>query len=275
MRDLAASFGAPDAAVTLEELDDRSVEAVSIASPSSSHVAHARRMLARNVPVLLEKPVAQSSSDARSLLEAELASKAFVLPGHILRFCEPYRSLRERLRRGEVGRALSLSFTKHRTLDHDDHYADEHPIALTGIHDVDLALWLVDDDIVEVSSTEVRVDGRSQPTAVFTDLTTSGGVRLHLTNTWSLRPGDHVPDRVEIVGEDGMLRLDLIPRVGSGNGGADDDIAPVGGGGALSAEIDNFLRCVRRGAPSDVVSLEDAVAGLELVERIIAAGASR
>lgn len=275
MRALAASVGAPDAAVTLDELDDRDLDAASIASPSALHVSQASRLLARDVPVLVEKPVALSAADGHALLDAERRSAAFVMPGHILRFSAPYRSLRDRLRRGEVGRPLAISFTKHRTRDHDDRYPDEHPVTLTGVHDVDLALWLVGADVVDVRSSEVRVDGRAQPTAVFTDLTTAEGVHLHLTNTWSLRPGDHVPDRVEIVGEQGLLRLQLSPRVESGGADVDDEIAPAGGGGALSEEIDHFLGCVRRGEPSDVISLREAVAGLELVERIVQAGSGR
>lgn len=274
-RELASALGAPDAAATLADLDGRVVHAASIASPSATHAAYARHMLARDVPVLLEKPVALGAADAHRLLEAERNSAAFVMPGHILRFCQPYRSLRERLHRGEIGRPLSISFTKHRTLDHDARYPDEHPVALTGIHDIDLALWLVGEDIVDVRSKEVKTPGRSQPTAVFTDLTTAAGVHLHLTNTWSLRPGDHVADRVEIAGEDGLLRLEYTPRVTSGGGGSDDEIAPPGGGGALSEEIDHFLRCVRGGRPSDVITLDDAIAGLELVERIIATGSSQ
>ncbi|WP_308797540.1 Gfo/Idh/MocA family protein [Agromyces silvae] len=264
-----------DLAALLDARPDARPDAVSIVNPGWAHVETAERVLGAGIPALVEKPVALTADDGHRLIEAERASSAFVLPGHILRFSTAYRELRARVRSGEVGRPVGMSFTKHRTRDHDARYPDEHPVLLTGIHDIDMALWLTGEPVVSVRSTERHAPGRNQPVAVFSDLETESGIAIRLVNTWSPAEGAAVPDRVEIYGTDGMLQLDLTPRVTNpGSAPLDDEFTPASGGGALATEIDHFLERVRLGEPSDVITLEEAIDAIRVAERVVQAGAA-
>lgn len=270
---VAARFDAAAVYSDLDQLVTAGVDAVSVVNPGAAHVATAETLLAAGVPVLVEKPVALTVAEGEQLLAAERESTAFVLPGHVLRFSAPYIELREQIDAGRVGTVLAIAFSKHRTIDHDVRYAAEHPVMLTGIHDIDMALWLTGERIRDVRSIERRTQGRNQPVAVFSELITESGIAVQLTNTWSLAEGALVPDRVEVFGTEGMLRLELAPRVSvPGGGPVDDELAPLHAGGALTAELDHFLRCVRTGRSSTVVTAAEAVAAIAVAERVVAAG---
>lgn len=272
---LAAELAIPAVLASVDGLLELEIDAASIANPGSAHVRTAEELLVRDIPVLLEKPVALTSVEGQRLLKAESRSQAFVMPGHILRFSRPYQELRAALRGGAVGAPLAMVLRKHRTVDHDRRYPSEHPVMLTGIHDIDLVLWLVEGPVVDVRSREIRTPGRNQPSVVTSELVTGAGVVITLVNTWTVPEGGAIPDSVEIYGTSGTLALDLVSRVRPNHvDGLDDELVPATGGGALSVEIDHFLACVRAGEPSAIITLREAVEAIALAERIIHAGAA-
>jgi MoaA/NifB/PqqE/SkfB family radical SAM enzyme/predicted dehydrogenase len=63
-------------------IDDIRPEAVIIAAATAAHAALARLAVARGIPVLLEKPIASSEQEARSLCEIAGAGGATVVPAH-------------------------------------------------------------------------------------------------------------------------------------------------------------------------------------------------
>ena len=100
-----ASFGAAEGfADAIAMLDAVRPDGLIVATPGHTHVAIATAALERDIPVLLEKPVGLTAADAEALIAAEARSKAFVLPGHILRFSSPYRRTVAIAQSGELGR---------------------------------------------------------------------------------------------------------------------------------------------------------------------------
>ena len=85
--DFAAEAGFGRHGIDLERaLDDPSVDAVVITSPSDFHRAHAEAALERKLPTLLEIPVATSLADAQAVERAALASETPVMAAHTRRF---------------------------------------------------------------------------------------------------------------------------------------------------------------------------------------------
>ncbi len=76
---------------SLEELGE--VDAAVIAAATSVHEALATDLLGRGVAVLVEKPLAGSTAEARAIAEAAAASGAVCQVGHILRFDPVSRAL--------------------------------------------------------------------------------------------------------------------------------------------------------------------------------------
>ena len=93
-------------------LNDPAVELVSICTPTDSHVDLAIAALRAGKHVLVEKPVAIRSSEARRLAEVVRASDRLCMPGMCMRFWPGWDWLRERVRDEAYGQVLSATFQR-------------------------------------------------------------------------------------------------------------------------------------------------------------------
>ena len=130
---------------------DDGVDAVLIASSDQTHEQYVLAAVAAGKPVLCEKPLAPTVEGCLRIIEAEA-----VLPGRLItvgfmrRYDPGYLALKAVLDAGELGGALML------------HCVHRNPAAPPGqptsvlvtgsaVHEIDLARWLLDDEVVEVS----------------------------------------------------------------------------------------------------------------------------
>ena len=272
----ARRYGVERTFTSMTEMLERThPDALSIVTAGRDHLTPALEALSAGASVLLEKPVVMSGDEGDILLAAERDSRGFVMPAHILRFTTAYRALHERVWAGAVGRPRALSFRRHRTSDHDARFPDVHPAFMTTIHDVDLALWLTRAKPLTVTSTEVLVEGRAQPAVVWSQVQATDGSVWSFQTSWMLSDDGALPDELEVIGEDGLLSLAMVPQLrefGTATVAVDDALTPPGRRGALYAEIDHFLECVRSSRASELISLQEAVDGVRLAEQIVAQG---
>ena len=272
-RELADRSGAPYAYRTIEELvSNRHIDAVTVATAGRFHHEPTVAAIKAGASVLLEKPVVLSSADGRVLRAAAEDAPGFVMPAHILRFAAPYQELRHRLKTGAVGAVRAISLRRHRTLDHDSLFPDLHPVLMTMIHDIDLALWMTGSSPLRVTARQIESPARSQPLAIWAEVETTDHIALSFQVSWSLAGGS-LPDALEIVGDNGALALALSSRVhdfSAGGALVDDALTPDASHGALREEVRAFVDGVRFGEVPKVATLEEALAGIDLAEQIIA-----
>ncbi|RZT60642.1 putative dehydrogenase [Microcella alkaliphila] len=270
---LATRFSVQETYRTTEELfEARAVDAVAVVTAGTFHLQPTLAALEGGASVLLEKPVVMNSTEGRTLREAVERAPGFVMPAHILRFATPYQELRSRLEAGVVGTPRALSFRRHRTTDHDELFHDVHPVLMTMIHDIDLAMWLTGATPLHITARQIEAHSRSQPLAVWAEVETTDGTAISFQVSWSLAAGS-LSDSFEVIGDNGALSLSLAPRVrdfGPGASLVDDCLTPDGGHGALREEIRQFVDAVRFENPPTVVTLDEALAGIDLAEQIIA-----
>src|SRR3954466_2715395 len=69
------------------------VAAVTIATPTMTHLEMARACLSRRVPCLIEKPLAKDSREAAQIVELSRANDTMVQVGHIERFNPAVRAV--------------------------------------------------------------------------------------------------------------------------------------------------------------------------------------
>jgi len=253
-------------------LDAASPDGLIVATPGPTHVNLAAAALERGIPVLVEKPVGMTAEDIAPLLALEAASRAFVLPGHILRFWEPYCRLAEVIRSGELGPVLSVTGRKHRDESHAVRYPDVDPVLMTMIHDIDLMLWMTGSVLETVYA--LRNPSDSFRSETFVTGRDGAGALWNLSNAWSL-PDACPPDRVEVVCVGGTAELVVGEAIRIRGAGA--RTIEFGGATAddmLDAEIGHFLGGVRKGAHPGVVTLADARNGLAISDAILRSLAS-
>lgn len=143
-----------------ELVADPDVDAVLVATPDSVHTGPALAAIEAGKPVLIEKPLATSSSDARAILAAtrEHGTKAMTLFNH--RWVPAYWQAKERVQDGRLGEPVLAYARKNDTIEVPTEMlswaADTTPAWFLSSHDIDLVCWYFESEPVEVYASEVR-----------------------------------------------------------------------------------------------------------------------
>ncbi len=261
-----ADFGAETGLDAIALMDTFRPDGVIIAASAAAHLPLAAAALARGIPVLVEKPVALTSSEAAQIGRFAAASGTFALPGHVLRFSAQHMALANAVHRSTIGRVLSVTSRRCRDAGHALRYADIDPVLMTMIHDIDLAQWMTGNRAVSARADRVKGrDGRSVTHATLRD---SGGVLWQLVSAWTYPGVDAPPDRIEVLGEDGSLELVVGSGLTSSAAGRIFHSDPTED--ALLAEQTAFLAAISTGIAPPEVTMDDAIAGLKAVEMVLA-----
>ncbi|MGH7608110.1 MAG: Gfo/Idh/MocA family oxidoreductase [Gemmatimonadales bacterium] len=134
---------------SLDALLDR-VEAATVVVPTPAHVEVGLAVLARGLPVLIEKPLADSMAGAEQLVHAARAGGIALQVGHVERFNRAVRAAAPYL---EEPRFLQTE----RLAPFQPRGTDVAVILDLMIHDLDLVLELVRTEVVEVRATGVPI----------------------------------------------------------------------------------------------------------------------
>lgn len=132
-----------------ELLDSVEVDGVIIATPTPSHIELGQAIVKAGIPVLIEKPLANSSADALELVNLADTNNVSLLVGHHRRHNPLIQKAHELISHGEIGevRAVHANCWFYKP----DHYFDEAPwrklhgagpISVNLVHDIDLIRYL-------------------------------------------------------------------------------------------------------------------------------------
>ncbi|GAB2601176.1 Gfo/Idh/MocA family protein [Pseudactinotalea suaedae] len=127
------------------------IETAVVATTDDQHLAPALAALDLGADVLIEKPVTTQLADADRLRKRASSAGRHVAVGHLLRLDPRWQWLRQQLRSTSWGDALHISLLRNGSVDLRDRYPDVSPMMQGGIHDIDLATWLLDDPLTVVS----------------------------------------------------------------------------------------------------------------------------
>nr|WP_047577251.1 Gfo/Idh/MocA family oxidoreductase [Methylobacterium sp. ZNC0032] len=139
-------------------------DGVIVATPNQLHVANGLELVAAGVPMLVEKPLADSVDSARELVHAAEAANVPLLVGHHRRHNPMIRKAREAIDAGRLGRILTLS-GQFWLVKPDDYFdvgwrrqEGAGPILINLIHDIDLFRYLCGEivGVQALSSNAVR-----------------------------------------------------------------------------------------------------------------------
>lgn len=126
-----------------EALLDTRPDAAIIATPNALHEPVARACAERRIPMLIEKPVAETREAAQAIADMVEAAKVPALVGHYRRHNPVVRKAREVVREGRLGRLTAVSISM-RMLKPDSYFdigwrrvAGAGPVLINLIHDID------------------------------------------------------------------------------------------------------------------------------------------
>ena len=126
------------------------VDAVTVAVPTDSHLAVAQPLIEAGIPVLIEKPLARSVTEADVLLAAARARGVMLAVGHTERFNPAMVAAREHIHVPRFVEVHRLGTFPERSLDID-------VVFDLMIHDLDIVLSMVDSPVAAIDAVGVPV----------------------------------------------------------------------------------------------------------------------
>lgn len=253
-----------------------SVDAVSIATPNTSHIDLAVEAVEAGKHVLLEKPMAVTNESAARLVEAAERSGKVVMIGQSHRYRNDVAALKRFVEAGQLGHIYHAEARMLRRRGTptgwftDKELAGGGPLMDIGVHALDLCWWMMGKpDPVRVSGNLIRGIGKddvdfigrwtskmphNQDNAIFTteDFATAfirfqDGATMSLTVSWELNGPDDDGLKVSLYGTAGGITLDPPVFYSTQHHVLTNTQIPVKPGPLYQNEFDHFIECVREG----------------------------
>ncbi len=288
---IAAEFGAQAYASVADLLQAHpDLCAATVATPTIYHADAALPLLRQGIGVLIEKPLAPTSDEAKVLAKVALEHGATLQVGHVERYNPAVRALLARQLKPEYLEAVRTSPMTFRSL-------DVSVIMDMGIHDLDILLAFAGAPVAKVEAHGACVISTS------TDhcsawLTFENGVRAHLTSS---RLAIATTRTLKLFAKDAFAHLDYgtkagavyrldahantLAKVQARLAAREDltaekyvdmlnpealDIAPFGSADQLTAQATAFLVAVKN-KTTPVVTAQDGINAIIAAEMIAAA----
>jgi myo-inositol 2-dehydrogenase/D-chiro-inositol 1-dehydrogenase len=185
-------------------VDDKSVDAVLIASPDHTHAELTLACLRARKPVLCEKPLSQDVAECLRVLHAEnVLGKRLVQVGYMRRFDPPYVQMKDRSTREEMGAPIMMH-NFHRNVSAPPFFTGQMAITNSAPHEFDIARFVLGTEYSAVSAFQPATAGAGVA-PVFMVLRTDKGQLVSIEVNVNARYGYDV--RCELVCENGSISL--------------------------------------------------------------------
>jgi predicted dehydrogenase len=189
--------------IYFENLDELlvKVEAISLVVPTASHYEVAKKVLDRNIHLLIEKPITETVQQAEELIQIAKKKNLTLQVGHIERFNPALRAV-ENIK-------LEPKFIEsHRLSSFKERGTDVAVILDLMIHDLDLILYLVKDKIKSVEASGVSVIAETEDIANARITFENGCVANITASRISARP----MRKLRIFQKNAYLSLDFLEK---------------------------------------------------------------
>src|ERR1700690_2874809 len=158
----------------LDELIAEGVDAVTIAAPTHLHHEIALACIARDIHILVEKPIAPSVEEGRDIVSAARRAGVTLMVGHVERFNPAVAAIKQAISGEDI---LSIAIT--RVGPFPPRMSNVGVVIDLGVHDIDLIRWFTESDIVEVQPQLSSAVAEREDIALL-QFRTASGVLAHI-----------------------------------------------------------------------------------------------
>ena len=209
-------------------IDDPKVDAVLVCSWGPSHEEFVTAAIRAGKPVFCEKPLATTEQACWNIMQAEVQhGSRLVQVGFMRRYDHAYRMLKRTVESGDIGTPLMMN-SGHRNPSVPSHYNSDMAIADTAVHDIDVARWLLGDEVAEVMVVKPRQNrnGGELNDPLMILLRMRGGAVVNVETSVNIAYGYDI--RGEIIGETETVSLAessavVVKRSGTVSGRVPED----------------------------------------------------
>src|SRR6185503_19848684 len=221
--------------------------------------------IAKNIHVLVEKPIASTVEEGQDIVAAAQSAGVTLMVGHVERFNPAVAAIKQAISGEDI---LSIAIT--RVGPFPPRMSNVGVVIDLAVHDIDLIRWFTESDIVEVQPQLSSAVAEREDIALL-QFRTASGVLAHINTNW-LTP--FKARNVTVATRGKYVMGDLLTRQVAECFGFKPDGSysmrhlPVGHDEPLRAELIAFLDAVRTGnVPA--VSGDEGVASLEIAIRCL------
>lgn len=296
----AEGLGVPWAAEPAQLLDRIRPGAAIVATPNAAHTEVGLACIERRIPLLVEKPIADTVTEARRLADAAQAAGVPVLVGHQRRHGVAVQRARRMIAEGAIGRAVAVTmlaaWLKPASYFTDGPWRRQKgggPVLINAIHDVDLLRHLVGEvvsvhamasneergfEVEDTAAAVLRLAGGALATLMVTDSAVSPWNYDIVSGESELYP-PQVADALYIAGTEGALTVPQLLHWRY-RGAARHWHAELTREQTTLHRRDPFaeqlrhLRAVAEGREAPLCSAEDGIATLRATQAVLESAAS-
>ncbi len=222
------------------------IEAASVAVPTDKHADIFKQLLKHRLHLMMEKPIASTTSEAETMVHAARDNNLILQVGHVERFNPVMEYLEEQLTQPRFIEAIRLApYPPPR--DGATPRGTEVSVVLDlMIHDLEIILHLVKSPVRQVNATGVAVLSPSEDIANVRLAFENGCV----ANITASRISQEQLRKIRVFQKDTYLSLDYRDQVGqlakkTATGIATSDV-PINQDEPLLLELKSFVDCVRQ-----------------------------
>jgi predicted dehydrogenase len=188
-------------------LDQAKPQAITIATPTSQHLAVAREAMLRGIHVLVEKPIALSVAAAQEMIDLAQATGTLLTVGHIERFNPAVIALKAHIANGELGRLFQIDARRQSPFP--ARIRDVGVVVDLAVHDLDILRYVSGDEVIRVYAETNHHLHDTCEDSVSGLLRMSSGAIATVSINWL------TPTKVRelcVTGEYGMYKVDYLTQ---------------------------------------------------------------
>src|SRR5256886_3016841 len=250
---------------SLDELIAEGVDAITVAAPTHLHHEIALACIARNIHVLVEKPVAAAVEEGEEVVAAARRAGVTLMVGHVERFNPAVAAIKQAIKGEDI---LSIAIT--RVGPFPPRMSNVGVVIDLAVHDIDLIRWFTDSEIIEVQPQLKSAIAEREDIALL-QFRTASGVLAHINTNW-ITP--FKARNVTVATRNKYIMGDLLTRQVTECFGFQPDGSysmrhlSVGYAEPLRAELSAFLTAIREDSVPAVTG-EEGVASLDIAMRCL------
>ena len=190
---------------SLDALLKSGIDYCVVSAPTSTHFEFGLQLANHGIHALIEKPVTTNPIEARKLIAAFAEKNLIGGVGHVERFNPAIQAMREKIAEGLLGDVFQIATRRQGPFP--PRVSDVGVVKDLATHDIDLTMWVMQDDYQSISSQTGHRSGRqNEDLLVAIGKLKSGVIVNHLVN-W-LSPFKE--RNVTIIGSNGALVADTL-----------------------------------------------------------------
>lgn len=266
--------------------EDDNVDAVIVVTPENAHRVVAEPALNAGKHVIVEKPLATSDEDATAIIAAATRSNSLLMTSFLLRFDYRYARLQQRL--AEIGTIRNVYAYRNFDRRLFEQYSRTHSFVENAIHDIDLVLWYVQDEVTAAHGFCRNTQGRENPDVNWGILEFSRGAIGAVQTSWLYPPQQHDLLQwnagIQVMGDRGVLEVRFDADGFRANTETTGSVVLDQSGwatihnesrGAFGAMVRHYVSCLRGESQYHGTSPQEAVRSMQLAVRLAEDAAAR